>query len=102
MIEFIQQDSIWLCSTFEFVNQQYKHQLNIGFISDTRPKRLILEEIPQKARKYQTRIDKTRPFVTFLPEHSRFDHFRQVQEDQFSQEKTKIDQILVLKGTVRI
>ena len=76
--------------------------MNIGFISDTRPKRLILEEIPQKARKYQTRIDKTRPYVTFLPEHSTFDQFRQVQEDQSSQEKTKIDQTLVLKGTVRI
>ena len=74
--------------------------MNIEFISDTRPKRLIIEDIPQKARTYQTRIDKTRPHLTFLPEHSRFDQFRQVQGDQFGQEKNKIDQTLVQKDTV--
>ena len=47
-------------------------------------------------------FDYWNPSLTFLPEHSRFDQFRQVQGDQSNQEKTKIDQILVLKGTVRI
>ena len=63
---------------------------------------MAIEEILQKATTYQTRIDKTRPHLTFLPKHSRFDQFRQVQGGQSSQEKTKIDQTLVLKGTVRL